>query len=81
MSKGQFPLAIIGLIVMSLIWRMPPEDISALVFRIVDGSARGALLGYFFALIAMAGWYLHARHQRRVIAAALERVAAKRRRA
>lgn len=76
--KGQFPLAIIGLIAMSLIWRMPPEDISKLVFRIVDGSERGALLGYLLALVAVGGWYVHARYQRRAISAELNRLVAKR---
>lgn len=77
-NKGQFPLAILGLIVMSLIWKMPPEDVSKLVFRIVDGVERGALLGYLLALISIVGWYFHAKYQRRVISAELERVATER---
>jgi hypothetical protein len=71
-SKGQFPLAMVGLIVMSLIWRMPPEDVSRLVFRIVDGLERGALVGYLLALVAMTGWYVHARHCRRLAWSALQ---------
>lgn len=72
-SKGQFPLAIVSLIVMSLIWRMPPEDVSELVFRIVDGLERGALLGYGLALAAFGCWHVHARHLRRVISLELSR--------
>lgn len=72
-NKGQFPLAIFGLIAMSLIWRIPSEDVSTLVFRIVDGLERGVLLGYGLALVALGGWYIHARYQRRVISVELSR--------
>jgi len=72
-NKGQFPLAILGLIAMSLIWRMPPEDVSKLMFRIVDGLERGVLLGYGLALVAIGGWFVHARYQRRVISVELSR--------
>lgn len=66
-------MAILGLVAMSLIWRMPPEDVSELVFRIVDGLERGVLLGYGLALIAVGGWFVHARYQRRVISMELSR--------
>lgn len=72
-NKGQFPLAILGLVAMSLIWRMPSEDVSKLVFRIVDGLERGMLLGYGLALVAFGGWYVHARYQRRLISVELSR--------
>jgi hypothetical protein len=77
-NKGQFPFAILGLIAMSLIWRMPPQDVSKLVFRILGAVERGALLGYLLAFFAIAGWCIHAKYQRRVISAELDRVAAQR---
>ena len=71
-SKGQFPLAMVGLIAMSLIWKMPPEDVSKLAFRVVDGLERGALFGYLLALAAIGGWGAHAKYRRRVASAALQ---------
>ena len=68
----------LGLIVMSLIWRMPPEDVSALVFRILDGLEGGILSGYLLALLSILGWYFHGKYQRRVIVAELDRVVAER---
>lgn len=68
----------LGLIVMSMIWRMPSEDVSRLVFRIVDGIESGALLGYLLAMLAIVGWYFHAKYQRRVLSVELDRVAAER---
>ncbi|WP_129781447.1 hypothetical protein [Peristeroidobacter soli] len=72
-NKGQFPLAIFWLIAMSLIWRIPPEDVSRLVFRIVDGLERWALLGYLLALVVTGGWFVHVRSLRRVISLELSR--------
>jgi hypothetical protein len=52
---------------------MPPEDVSELVFRVVDGLERGALFGYLLAVVAIGGWYVHARYQRRLISVELSR--------
>jgi hypothetical protein len=77
-NKGQFPFAILGLLLLTLIVKMPPEDVSKLVFRLVDGVERGSLLGYLLSLLFLVGWYVHARYQRRVITAEIERMAAER---
>ena len=77
-NKGQFPFAILGLILLALIMKMPPDDVSRLVFRLVDGVERGSLFGYALSLFLLAGWYVHARYQRRVISQEIERMAAER---
>lgn len=77
-NKGQFPFAILGLVVLTLILKMPSGDVSKLVFRLVDGVERGSFLGYLLSLLLLVGWYVHARYQRRVIAAEIERMAAER---
>jgi len=77
-NKGQFPFAILGLVLLALIMRMPPEDVSKLVFRLLDGLERGSLLGYLLSLLFLAGWYVHARYQRRVISGEIARMAAER---
>jgi hypothetical protein len=77
-NKGQFPFAMLGLVLLALIVKMPSEDVSELVFRLVDGVERGSLLGYLLSLFVLAGWYVHARYQRRVIAREIGRIAAER---
>jgi hypothetical protein len=77
-NKGQFPFAILGLVLLTLIVKMPPADVSKLVFRLVDGVEQGSLLGYLLSLLFLIGWYVHARYQRRVIAGEIERMAAER---
>jgi hypothetical protein len=77
-NKGQFPFAMLGLVLLTLIVKMPSADVSKLVFRLVDGVERGSLLGYLLSLLFLAGWYVHARYQRRVITREIGRIAAER---
>src|SRR5687768_5813132 len=50
-NKGQFPFAMLGLVLLTLIVKMPSEDVSKLVFRLVDGVERASLLGYLLSLL------------------------------
>jgi hypothetical protein len=66
-NKGQFPLAIAGGLAALLILKMPPEDVSRLVFRIFEGLKHGWLAGYVISALSLGGWFFHARFQRRII--------------
>lgn len=79
-NKGQFPWAIMAMIVIAVIFRMPPEDVSKLAFRVLDALEHRALLGYAIAFVACAGWFFHSRYQRRIIAGELERMSHQRNR-
>jgi hypothetical protein len=74
LNKGQFPLAILGCMTMMVLWKMPPADISTLVFRIVDGLEHHWLTGYLLFVAAIGCWFAHARWQRRVITREMGRV-------
>ena len=74
MNKGQFPLAGILLLFITIVCRMPPADVSKLAFQILDYVANGAILGYFLSGFFGFGWFFHARWQRKMIADELERV-------
>jgi len=65
--KGQFPVALLGLILLASILKMPSADVSALVFRIVDLLSSGRLIGYVTTLFVSLGWWLHAQYLRQVI--------------
>jgi hypothetical protein len=77
-NKGQFPWAILAMIVIAVIFRMPPDDVSKLAFRVLDALERGALLGYALAFFATAGWFFHSRYQRRIITVELNRMSKQR---
>lgn len=77
-NKGQFPIAVVSLIAMSLIWRMPQSDVGTLVFRIIDDLEDGSLFGYLLAGALAGGWFVHARYQRRVITSEIDRVSQER---
>lgn len=73
MNKGQLlPLGMLGVILLAL-YRMPAEDVSSLMFGLVDGTASG-LLGWIVAVLSLMGWYAHARFQRRTHADEMKRV-------
>lgn len=66
-NKGQFPLAVVALIVCLLILKMPPDDVSKLVFQIFDNIKNFKLAGYLWGIIATIGWFIHIRIQRNVL--------------
>jgi hypothetical protein len=65
MSRGQFPFALLGLIVLVILVKMPSADVSALVFRILELVSHGDLVGTLAAISLAAGWRWHARYLRR----------------
>jgi len=65
--KGQFPAALVATIVLSMIWRMPPADLSKLVSRLFDIAEQKSHVGYVASVVCLAGWFFHARYQRRLI--------------
>ena len=73
-SKGQFPFALLGLVVLVSVLKMPPADVSTLVFRVVDLLSSGRWAGYVLALLVSLGWSLHARHLRLALAAEMHRL-------
>ena len=74
LNKGQFPPAILGMIVMLMILKMPAEDVSKLSFQLLAGLESRSLLGYALAVLGIGGWSIHARFQRRTYTAEVDRV-------
>jgi hypothetical protein len=75
MDKGQFPMAIVGIIVISMIWKMPSEDVSKLAFEMLSKVEKGQLTGWISALLSLTGWYVHIRVQRKTASDEVARVA------
>jgi hypothetical protein len=65
--RGQFPPALIGLIILAIVLKMPAADVSKVMLHFMDLLERHELLGYLLATLCATGWFLHARSQRRRI--------------
>lgn len=78
LNKGQFPFAMVGIIAIVLIWRMPKEVAGALATDLLGRVADGSILGYIFALVLGGGWLVHAQSLRRQCRDEMERISAER---
>jgi hypothetical protein len=73
-NRGQFLIAIVGIVVMIAVMKMPQADVSKLIFRLVESMENGKLLGYLLAVVLALSWFYHARWQRRLIAEEMQRI-------
>lgn len=78
LAKGQFLTALLFLTFIFMVWKMPSEDVSRLVFTIIADLESGKLLGYLLAIIFAGGWYFHAKRQRQIFEPEMARLAEKR---
>src|SRR5215469_15558390 len=78
LNRGQFPMAVMGLIVVIAVCRMPAPDLSRLVFRLVDAAEAREYGGYVLAVAIALAWALHSKRQRREIAAEIRRLSEQR---
>jgi len=74
MNRGQFPIACLTLFGMFMIYRMSAADVSRLVFQVEEHLASAAFAGYLLSFFLGGGWFFHARWQRRIISAEMERI-------
>ena len=74
MNKGQFPLAMIGLIFAIMLLRMGGDQVSELAFSALDKLERGWLLGYAWAIVSSLSWFFHVKLQRRTIHEEMKRL-------
>jgi len=74
MTKGQLPLLLVGLILLSLIWRMSEKKVDEVVDVLLEGIRHFWLVGYLLFFGALWGWYFHAKYQRRLFTGEMTRV-------
>lgn len=65
--RGQFPPALLGLIALAIILKMPSADMSELMYRLLDLMGRREGVGYLLAFLCAVSWFFHVRLQRRWI--------------
>ncbi|MEN9611908.1 MAG: hypothetical protein RLZZ628_2722 [Bacteroidota bacterium] len=74
-NKGQFPIAIIGAIIIILVLKMPSDDTSKLVFKVFSHFTTMHFLGWGISFISILGWYFSNRYQRRIHHQEMTRIA------
>lgn len=65
MNRGQLPLLFILLCCFLVLYRLPQEELSHLVFKIFQGLKDGHLIGYVLAVLILIVWYWDGRKIRR----------------
>jgi len=75
LAKGQFLTSLLFLTFIAMIFRMPPEDVSRLMFTVIADLENGKLLGYLLGILTTGAWYLHAKRQRRAFEREMARMA------
>lgn len=65
MNRGQLPVLFILLGCLLVLYRLPEEQLSLLVFKIVQGLKDGSLVGYALVVLILIVWYLDARKIRK----------------
>lgn len=73
-NRGQLLLLGCVAIVMLLIWKMPGEDVTPLVREILQKLEQLHFIAYILLGITLAGWYAHAKVNRRNFSEELRRV-------
>lgn len=64
-NKGQFPVALLGAVLIIYCIRVSPETLTAHAAAIINSLIGGYLIGYFMGIVAIGGWFLHAKALRR----------------
>ena len=67
-------MAIMGLIVIIAVCRMPPSDLSRLVFRLLNAAEARKYMGYLLCLIIAIAWAVHSKRQRQEMTAEIQRL-------
>lgn len=74
MNKGQAPLFLSFGVIFLMVWRMPPEDVSKLVFRLVGRFEQWHIWGWVLSGIMLVGWITHVKVQRQIIVGEMRRM-------
>jgi hypothetical protein len=73
-NRGQLPVLGLLFLVALVLLKMPEEDVSKLVFSIVESFRRWELVAYPLLLITVGGWCWHAKWMRKAFSDEAERI-------
>lgn len=73
-NRGQLPLFGFFFIIVVLILKMSAEDVSHLVFELLESLKQGELVAYVVSALLALGWFWHAKVMRRISSDEFERI-------
>jgi hypothetical protein len=76
MNKGQFPIAVVAVVVIVIVLKMDSKDVALLVSRVIDAQERKWFLGYILSVLILLAWGFHAKWQRKGIVEEMNRLSA-----
>lgn len=74
-NKGQFPIAILALVISIYCVRVPPDVLAEHGREVFVGLKNGYLVGYVLFIMTVGGWWSHAKGLRRKHYEELDRIA------
>lgn len=78
LNRGQFPVALMGLILVIALVRISPADLSRLIFRILDVAEAHQYGGWALSVVISLAWTHQSKRQRREITAEMGRLSEQR---
>lgn len=78
MNKGLFIPAMIGILLLVMVVKMPPKDVTALAQAMGRTLVKHEIWGYCLAVVLLIAWPLSMRHQRKVLTKETRRVSEER---
>jgi hypothetical protein len=76
--KGQFPIAVGGIVLVVMLLKMRSTDVGQFAFRLLDAAERGAVFGYVLCLVISCAWVMQVRYLKRQFRQEIDRVIAER---
>ncbi|NEN75591.1 hypothetical protein F9B74_04510 [Pelistega sp. NLN82] len=64
-NRGQLPILIMMMAVLLILYRLPPSDISTLVFLVLNYLKTGYFIGYLLFIVTVFLWIRDAKRNRR----------------
>lgn len=74
MNRGQLPILGMIAVVLVLVWKLPEERATELVFSLLHALLEGPLVGYALFIITVAGWFFHAKWMRKMFSEEAKRI-------
>ncbi len=75
LSKGQVGLVFVGVLLIIIAWRLPPEELGQLCREMLRFTKDGYLAGYAMFFITAVGWFFQSRAQRKKMNGEINRMA------
>ncbi len=72
--KGQFPIFILGAMMIALIIRLPGDDLARLANRLLDQFIKGGLVSYVLNIMLGLGWVMNTRWLRQMHSEEIKRM-------